>query len=233
MEDSGGNLRILTLAPELEGAEDLIRECLAMGIIPAIGHTGAGKEHIRMAVDAGARLSTHLGNGAHRTLPRHPNYIWDQLAEDRLYASMIADGFHLPESVLKVFFRSKGDRAILVSDGMPQTGLEPGLYDTPAAGKIRLTEEGKLHKSGNPALLAGSASTLLKNVEKVSRMEGFSRAWDMGSIHPSHLLNRSANHGLKVGAPADLALLDPKLGKLKVLSVLKGGVEKRSLKSKD
>ncbi|MCK4748446.1 MAG: hypothetical protein KAT15_15450, partial [Bacteroidales bacterium] len=224
-ENAEGQIRIITLAPELPGSESFIRECVRMGIIVAIGHTAGGKEDIEMAVEAGATLSTHLGNGAHSLMPRHPNYIWDQLAEDRLYASMIADGFHLPDSVLKVFIRTKGDKAILVSDGMPQTGLGPGVYDSPATGRIRLTEEGRLHKEGNPGMLAGSASTMIENVWRISGMEGFAHAWNMGSIHPARLMNHAANHGLYVGAPADLVMLDPDLSRLKIDRVLKNGVE--------
>ncbi len=224
-EEAEGHIRIITLAPELPGSEALIRECIKMGITVAIGHTACGKGDIEMAAQAGATLSTHLGNGTHRLLPRHPNYIWEQLAEDRLYASMIADGFHLPDSVLKVFIRSKKEKAILVSDGMPYTGLEPGLYNSPSAGRIRLTDEGKLHREGNPGLLTGSATTLLEGVQKISGMEGFTYAWEMGSAHPSELMNHSSNHGLNVGTPADLVLLEPDLEELKIIRVYKNGVE--------
>ena len=196
-----------------------------MGIIVAIGHTSMSSGDLKAAVSAGATLSTHLGNGAHKLLPRHPNYIWDQLAEDGLYASMIADSFHLPESVLKVFMQTKKTKAILISDGMPYTGLEPGLYDSPAAGRIRLTGDGKLHREGDPGLLAGSASTLFQGVQNMSRLEGLAFAWDMGSLHPTRLLNHTSILGLQVGAPADLVLLDPDLDNLKILKVFKGGVQ--------
>ncbi|MGW8315459.1 MAG: amidohydrolase family protein [Bacteroidales bacterium] len=77
-EQARGWIRVLTLAPELPGSVEMIRACREMGVIAAIGHTAAGSEEIRRAADAGATLSTHLGNGAHRVLPRHPNYIWDR-----------------------------------------------------------------------------------------------------------------------------------------------------------
>ena len=224
-EEAEGHIRIITLAPELPGCEGLIKACVKLGMVVAIGHTSANSEEIKMAVDAGATLATHLGNGCHGMLPRHPNVIWDQLSEDRLHASMIADGFHLPDSVLKVFIRSKKERAILVSDGMPYTGMEPGIYNSPAAGNIRLTAEGKLHMEGSPGLLAGSASTILEGVQKISGMEGLPFAWDMGSIHPSRLMNHAANHGLCVGAPADLVLLDQDMEELKIIKVYKGGIE--------
>jgi len=224
-EEAEGRIRIITLAPELPGSEGLIKACVKMGMVVAIGHTSGSSEDIEMAVEAGATLSTHLGNGSHGILPRHPNYIWDQLADDRLYTSMIADGFHLPDPVLKVFIRSKKERSILVSDGMPCTGLDPGVYESPAAGRIRLTVEGKLHREGNPDLLTGSASTLLEGVEKISEMEGLPFAWDMGSVHPLRLLDHASNYGLFVGAPADLVLLDQDLERLKINKIYKSGVE--------
>ena len=224
-EEAEGRIRIITLAPELPGSEGLIKACVQMGMVVAIGHTACSREDIQRAADAGATLSTHLGNGCHNMLPRHPTLLWDQLAEDRLYASMIADGFHLPDSVLKVFIRSKGERAILISDGMPYTGMEPGLYDSSTAGSIRLTEEGKLHLESHPETLAGSASTLMDGVAKISGMEGFPFAWEMGSVNPSRLLNPISNYGLYVGSPADLVLLDQDLTELKIDRVFKSGLE--------
>ena len=87
-------------------------------------------DQIRAAADAGARFSTHLGNGASAMLPRHPNMIWSQLADDRLTASFIADGHHLPADTFKAMLRAKGlDRAMLVSDSTALGGMAPGLYD--------------------------------------------------------------------------------------------------------
>ena len=223
-DEAHGHIRILTLAPELAGSDAVIEAGTEMGMVVAIGHTAGSSADILRAADAGATLSTHLGNGAHAVLPRHPNYIWDQLAENRLYTSMIADGFHLPDSVLRVFIRSKREKAILVSDGMAFTGMEPGVYDSPAAGKVRLAEDGRLHREGHPGLLAGSACKLLDGVKNISRLEGFSYAWDMGSVHPSTLMNRSSGHGLQVGASADLVLLDPDLEDPKIRRIYKNGV---------
>lgn len=215
-EEAQGWIKILTLAPELKGSEKLIRVCRELGLIVAIGHTAASGEDIRRAVDAGATLSTHLGNGAHAVLPRHPNYIWEQLGEDRLWASMIADGFHLSDSVLKVFARTKGDKAILVSDSMCYAGMEPGVYDSPAAGRVNLTVEGKLHMEGLPGVLAGSASSLPMGLRRMAHITGFSRAWDMASVNPARLMNPDQAQGLQVGAPADLLLLDEEGSVIKI-----------------
>lgn len=205
---SGGMVRIVTLAPELPGSEDLIRACREMGITVGIGHTAADSGVIHDAVLAGATLSTHLGNGCHNILPRHPNYIWDQLAEDGLYASMIADGYHLPDAVLKVFIRVKGEKAILVSDSMTYSGMPPGVYESPATGKVRLTEEGKLHMEGDPGTLAGSASKISDGIRKITDLENFPYAWNMASVHPNRLMELPAARGIAAGAPASLVMLN-------------------------
>ena len=222
-EEAKGDIRILTLAPELPGSIDLIRKCVDMGITVSIGHTSADTDSIRAAVEAGARLSTHLGNGCHGMLPRHPNYIWDQLAETELYASMIGDGYHLPVSVLKVFYQVKQQKAILISDAMTYAGMEPGAYESPAIGKVVLTPEGKLHMAGRPKTLAGSASSLIMGVRHMSRIIGFTKAWDMGSLNPSRLTMGEKPMGLQAGAAADLVLLEPEKSPSKIREVVLEG----------
>ncbi len=114
-EAAGGGIRMVTIAPERPGAIPFIAKLAASGVVVAIGHTAATVEQIRAAVDAGARTSTHLGNGAHAILPRHPNYIWEQLAEDRLWCSVISDGHHLSAAVLKCIVRAKGVAKTLIT----------------------------------------------------------------------------------------------------------------------
>jgi len=223
-QEADGLIKIITLAPELPGSEELIRACVDLGMVVAIGHTAANTDEIRTAVDAGASLSTHLGNGCHPMLPRHPNYIWDQLASDELYVSMIADGFHLPDSVLKVYQKLKQEKAILVSDGMSFTGMDAGLYESPSTGRVCLTEDGKLHRQGNPQLLAGSAGTLIRGVKKMSSLIGLAKAWDMASVNPMRIMNQPGTDGLKAGAPADLLLLETSAERLKIKSVYKQGI---------
>src|SRR5581483_10810585 len=127
---AAGRIRLVTLAPELPGALPFIERLTASGVVVSIGHTAATPDQIRDAVSAGARLSTHLGNGAHAVLPRHPNYVWEQLAADELWASVIADGHHLPPAVLKSVLRVKTPaRAVLISDAGSLAGLPPGRYD--------------------------------------------------------------------------------------------------------
>src|SRR5699024_8075780 len=142
-------------SPEWDQAPFFIEIAAKSGVKGAIGHTSANSQQIKNAVEAGAVLSTLLGNGAHITLPRHPNYIWDQLAEENLWASVISDGHHLPKNVLKVIQHVKNKRMILVSDSVALAGKEPGNYLTSVGGEVTLTEDNRLHLLNEPNLLAG------------------------------------------------------------------------------
>jgi len=128
-----GTIRLLTLTPELDGAPALIRRAVGLGIRVGLGHHMADAVAIDRAVDAGATFCTHLGNGIPNTLPRHPNPIWAQLADDRLTATFITDGHHLPPEFIRVALRAKGiGRFVVTSDASPLAGLPPGCY--PALG---------------------------------------------------------------------------------------------------
>lgn len=159
-----GQIVLVTLAPEVPGALDMVAYLAGHGIVVAIGHSLADGATIREAVAAGARLSTHLGNGVPAELPRHPNPIWDQLADDALTASAIFDGHHLPESVMRVLHRVKGpERLILTSDAVALARMPPGVYEGQVGGTVELGEDGRLTLLGTP-YLAGSASSLLDGV---------------------------------------------------------------------
>ncbi|MDQ6601314.1 MAG: amidohydrolase family protein, partial [Chloroflexota bacterium] len=184
---------------------------IADDVIIAIGHTAADGAQIRAAVDAGARLSTHLGNGAHVRIARHPNYIWEQLAEDRLTASLICDGHHLPPAVIKTMVRTKGaERTILISDAVAVAGLPPGIYDTAVGGKVELLPSGRLNLFGTP-YLAGSASALPEGIENAVRHAGvtLAEAVRFATANPARLLRLDGPRGrgaVRVGAIADLTL---------------------------
>lgn len=187
---AGGLIRIVTLAPEQPGSVDFIRRLVGAGIVVAIGHSQAGTGDIAAAADAGATLSTHLGNGIAATIHRHPNPIWDQLADDRLHASFIFDGFHLPANVMRVFIRAKGvARTILVSDAVALARMPPGIYDSPVGGKVELHANGCLNLLGTE-YLAGSASLLKDGVENALRLAGCSlaEAVQMAAVNPLKLL---------------------------------------------
>lgn len=158
-EAAGGQIRLVTLAPEVAGAIRLIEHLAASGIRVAIGHTAASPAQIRDAVQAGATLSTHLGNGCASTLPRHPNLIWEQLASDGLHASLILDGHHLPPATVKTMIRAKTPgRVLLVTDAVSAAGCVPGAYELNGE-QVILSEDGRVSQPGQP-WLAGSALTL-------------------------------------------------------------------------
>ncbi|OPG90426.1 N-acetylglucosamine-6-phosphate deacetylase [Chryseobacterium mucoviscidosis] len=220
-----GLIRIITLSPEWPGSASFIARCCESGILVSIGHTAATPEQIREAISAGAVMSTHLGNGAHLMLPRHPNYLWEQLAADELYGCMIADGHHLPLSVLAVILRMKRNRAILVSDAVSLSGMPPGSYHLHIGGDVVLTAEGRLHLAGQPELLAGSAMMLPDQVGYLvdAGLSGVPDAWDCASVHPARLLGLEQAAGLAIGAPADIVSFNMDDGKLSVLQCWKNG----------
>ena len=114
---AGGKIIQVTISPELDGAMEFIRLCKKNGVIIAIGHTNASTEQIKLAVENGASLSTHLGNGCANLINRHRNPIWPQLANGLLTPSIIADGHHLLPEEIQVFYKVKGpDNLILTSD---------------------------------------------------------------------------------------------------------------------
>ncbi|HEX7550882.1 MAG TPA: N-acetylglucosamine-6-phosphate deacetylase, partial [Candidatus Methylomirabilis sp.] len=161
---AGGLIRLVTLAPERPGAIGLIWQLCQDGIVVGIGHSDAREADIDRAVEAGARISCHLGNGSHAMLPRHRNYIQKQLATDVLMASLIVDGHHLPSYVVKNMIRCKGvDRVILVTDAMAAAAAPPGKY---RLGEVlsEVGPDGYVRLPGTP-YLAGSALTMERAVE--------------------------------------------------------------------
>lgn len=202
-----GQIKLLTVSAEYDESPEFIRRAVKSGVLVAIGHTKATSDQIQAGVDAGARMSTHLGNGAHPMIRRHPNYIWDQLADDRLTASLIVDGHHLPPAVVKSMIRAKTpERVVLVSDITSMGGMPPGRYET-GLGALEVLPSGKLVPAGQPDILAGASLPLPVCVANVMRMGGVSlaEAIDMASIRPAQLIGLD-HTGLEVGAPANLVL---------------------------
>lgn len=205
---SGGRIRMVTVAPERTGMPGFIRRLSEQGIAVCIGHTAASAEQIAAAVDAGAVLSTHLGNGSHPILPRHPNYIWDQLSEDRLWASFIPDGHHLAPAVLKAMVRAKRDRFVLVTDCVALGGMPPGKYESLVGGEVEVHANGRLSTAANPNILAGSGVTMPECVGNAIRYAGLSLEEALAAVteRPARVLGRTDLGKLAPGAAADLTL---------------------------
>ncbi len=163
-----GKIVQVSLAPELEGAFDFIRRCRDMGIIVALAHHNASADIIIRAIDAGASLSTHLGNGCSNMINRHENPLWPQLADDRLSASIIVDGFHLHRDEVQVFYKVKGpERILLTSDVTRFAGMAPGEY-TFKGGPVMLSPKGKI-KLLKENILAGSGLPITNGVGNLMR----------------------------------------------------------------
>jgi N-acetylglucosamine-6-phosphate deacetylase len=168
---AAGRIVLVTLAPEVPGALRLIEYLVASGVRAAIGHTAATPRQIGDAVAAGATLATHVGNGCAQMLPRHPNVIWEQLASDALFASLIVDGHHLPPATVKAMVRAKGTGlTILVTDAIAAAGSTPGRY-TIGDVECELGMDGRVSLPGTP-YLAGSGLTLDRAIANTARFTG-------------------------------------------------------------
>jgi N-acetylglucosamine-6-phosphate deacetylase len=199
-----GLVGMVTLSPHYAEAPAYIRALAARGVHVAIGHTHAGPAEITAAADAGASFSTHLGNGISAMLPRHPNSLWTQLADDRLTASLIADGHHLPADTFRAMLRAKGPaRTVLVSDTAALAGMPPGHYDQPLGGRVELTADGRLGIAGTP-FLAGAARSLAEDVALAIDMAGITlaEALALATVNPGRFVGGRGE--LAVGAVADL-----------------------------
>lgn len=208
-EISGNRIRLVTLAPETGNAVEFIREAVKAGVTISIGHTGASPEQVSAAIDAGASMSTHLGNGAHALIRRHPNYIWEQLGDKRLFACIITDGHHLPTSVIRSVIWAKSTlHTIITCDSAGLAGCPPGRYQI-ESGDVEILPEGKIVVAANPQYLAGSAQLTDACVAHAIQAAGLSlrEAWDMASRNTARAL-KVEEHRLARGSRADLVLFN-------------------------
>ena len=206
-EISGGRIRLVTVAPEVENGIEFIKKAVASGVVVSLGHTAATPDQIQAGVDAGARLSTHLGNGAHSMIHRHRNVIYEQLADPRLNASLIVDGHHLPPNLVRTFIRVKTpQKTILTCDAAGWAGCPPGVYES-KLGRSEILPSGKLVVAGQQELLAGSAQEIDECVANTISFAGVSvkQAVDMASQNPAKLLGQEVVR-LRRGSLADLVL---------------------------
>jgi len=220
---SKGLLKIVTIAPERPGAIEFIRKVSRAGLVVAIGHCAPEPAQIDAAVEAGAVLSTHLGNGAHQVLPRHANYIQKQISNDGLMASIICDGIHLPDYFVKNLIRAKGiSRMILVTDAMAAAAASAGRY-TLGDLEVEVGEERIVRLPGTP-YFAGSALTM---DEAVSNCASFAKisltsTIQMVTVNPAKLFK--GIHGLlEPGERADLVLFSLLKKRIRVEQVFLAG----------
>jgi N-acetylglucosamine-6-phosphate deacetylase len=197
-EATRGGVRLVTLSPEWPGSPRYIEQVVKQGVVISIGHTGATTQQIRDAVSAGATLSTHLGNGASPMLPKTANYIWEQLAEERLSASFIVDGIHLPDAFLCAALRAKGvERSVLVTDAVTPAMCAPGFYELGEV-QVELKVDRRVVLRGGDRL-AGSSLRMDQAIENVMRIAGVSldEAVAMATLNPARA-GRVTNHADEV-----------------------------------
>ena len=205
---AGNGIIHVTIAPEVEGAMDFIDKCKAAGIVVALGHHNGNAQQVTEAIDRGARIATHLGNGCANMINRHINPLWPQLSDDRLMISIIGDGFHLNPEEIRVFYKVKGpEKTIITSDVTSFASLNPGKYITEEGETIELTPEGMLRYPAQNVLY-GSASPVKKGVVNVMKVTGCSlaEAIRMTSFNPAKLYGLDDRGEIAKGKRADIIL---------------------------
>jgi N-acetylglucosamine-6-phosphate deacetylase len=205
---AGGKIMQVTVAPEMEGGLDFITNCSRKGIVVALGHHNAPAATVEAAIDRGAKIATHIGNGAANMINRHYNPFWSQLSDDRFMISIICDSFHLLPEEIRVFYKVKGvHNTIITSDVTSYAALEPGEYKTETGETIELTKEGMLRYPAQNVLY-GSASPITKGVGYVMKVTGctLADAVQMASTNPARLYGLSDRGELIPGKRADLIL---------------------------
>ncbi len=216
LSDKG--VKTVTLAPEKDGSENFIRNCVSAGCVVSIGHTDADYDRTLAAADAGARCLTHVFNAMPGIHHREPGPIGAAIDRD-MYVQVICDGLHIHGSVIKMLYRTFGpDRMILISDSMRATGLADGRY---MFGGQPVIVKDSVARTEADGALAGSTSTLFTCVKKAVEF-GIPEAdaFRMASATPSALMGFRRKGRLSVGCDADLLAVDENLG---LRLIIKGG----------
>lgn len=207
-EAAAGQIRMMTIAPELDGALELISEATRRGICVSMGHSNADLAQARAGIRAGARHATHTFNAMRRLDHRDPGLLAAALTDNTLTADIIADGLHVHPEVVDLFLRAKGvDRAVLITDGISATGMPDGTYRL-GAYKVQV-RGGRCESHGK---LAGSVLTLdraLRNMMSFARIS-FQDSLRLASLNPARVLAMEQRRGLlQTGADADFVVFSP------------------------
>jgi len=190
---AGGHVKMVTVAAELPGAEELARHAVDKGMTVALGHQAAEERDLARLVAAGATALTHLGNGIPAMVGRHHNPVWAGLGNDELAATIITDGNHLPPAVLKTIIRTKGPgRCIVISDATSLAGFEPGTYRT--LGHTVVLEPGGRVYDPRSGYMCGSSATMLKCMNHLAslRLAELDQMVAMGFYNPLALIGLDA-----------------------------------------
>lgn len=210
LEAADGTARVITMAPEVEGALDLLSHARKAGVRVAIGHSDATYEEAERAVEAGATHATHAFNAMRPFLHRDPGILGAVLTDDRLSAELISDGIHVGGPAVRLLLKAKGlERTLLVTDCLSAAGMPEGEY---SLGEFRIrVADGACHKLDGT--LAGSTLTLDRALNNLARVTGLSlpRCLPCATLNPARLLGLEKKKGvIAPGADADLVVLDAK-----------------------
>jgi N-acetylglucosamine-6-phosphate deacetylase len=203
-----GHVRMLTIAPEIPGAMEVIAEAARRKVCVSIGHSDAEMPIAQDAVKAGARHATHTFNAMRPLDHRDPGIIGEVLSNDRVSADIIVDGIHVAPAVVKLFLRAKGrERAVLITDAISATGMPDGRYQL---GPIEVdVKDGKCTSNGS---LAGSVLTMDRAVRNVTQFSNWSLrdAVQAATLNPARAVGLARHHGvLARGADANFTVLSP------------------------
>jgi N-acetylglucosamine-6-phosphate deacetylase len=202
-----GHIRLMTIAPELEGTLAVIKEAVRRGVTVSIGHSDADYATARDAVDAGARHATHTFNAMRPFAHRDPGIIGEVLTDSRMTADIIADGIHIDPSVVKLFLHAKGPNgAVLITDSTAATGMPDGHYKL--GGFEFEVSKGRCVANG---VLAGSVLTLDRALTNAMQFAGWdlSQALRTATANPARVAGLQGRGELSAGGPADLVVLSP------------------------
>jgi N-acetylglucosamine-6-phosphate deacetylase len=222
-----GKILQVTVAPETEGALEFIAKASSAGIVVGLGHHNGSSEQVNEAVEKGALIATHLGNGCANMINRHLNPLWPQLANGKLMVSLIADGFHLNKDELKVFYKVKGSKmVILTSDVTAYASLEPGIFINQEGDTLELTRDGMV-RVPSQGVLAGSASPLSRGIGFFTEATGapLHEAIDMATVNPAKLYRLEDRGVLEKGKRADIIAFKIQKGNMTILKTVVKGIE--------
>jgi N-acetylglucosamine-6-phosphate deacetylase len=206
-EASGKTLKMMTIAPELPGAPEVILKARKSGVLTSLGHSNATFDQAQLGFDAGALSATHTFNAMRELNHRDPGIVGAVLSADDLMADIIADGVHVAPAIVKLFLKAKGlENAILITDAISATGMPDGIYQL---GPFQVSVRGDLAEFEGK--LAGSVLTLDRAVRNVMQFADWTlqHAVALATQNPARLIQAETKGNIKAGTDADLVFLTP------------------------
>ncbi|MBP7892171.1 MAG: N-acetylglucosamine-6-phosphate deacetylase [Firmicutes bacterium] len=208
LEAGGGHVRVMTIAPEMPGAMEIVKALASQGVLASVGHSGACYDDITSAIEAGLRLVTHTYNGMRGLHHREPGVVGAALVRGELACEVIADGIHVHPAAVELVAQAKGSNGtVLMTDAMRATGLPDGHYELGGQHVIVTGGAARLETG----VLAGSTLTMDAAVRNMVKFAGIPlhEAISMASSTPARLIGLADRKGrIEPEMDADIVLLD-------------------------